>query len=119
MWIDFPKRYFDEWKYDINVIKKILKTIIQKNIVLEVNTSTLNGEGTQPMPSVSVLELYLKLGGTKVVLSSDAHVTKFLGKSFDEALKIIPKDLKVGYFKNRKFIEIERNKYQNIEENNK
>lgn len=40
--LDFPKRYFDKWVIPSNIIDKILRLIIEKNIILEINTSTFS-----------------------------------------------------------------------------
>ena len=40
--LDFPKLFFDKWVIDDDVLDMILSTMIDKNILLEVNTSSLN-----------------------------------------------------------------------------
>ena len=39
--LDFPKLFFDKWVIDDDVLDMILSTMIDKNILLEVNTSSL------------------------------------------------------------------------------
>lgn len=40
--LDFPKLFFDKWVIDDDVLDMILSIMIDKNILLEVNTSSLN-----------------------------------------------------------------------------
>lgn len=49
--LDFPKLFFDKWVIDDDVLDMILSTMIDKNILLEVNTSSLNDSCDEPMPS--------------------------------------------------------------------
>lgn len=44
--LDFPKLFFDKWVIDDDVLDMILSTMIDKNILLEVNTSSLNDSYT-------------------------------------------------------------------------
>lgn len=106
--IDFPRRYFDYWRVAKSTIDQILKLIIEKQIVLEVNTSSISDICIEPMPEFLVINRYVELGGTRVVLGSDAHCCKNLAKGFDDIIKRIPNNLEIGYFSQRKFIEIKR-----------
>lgn len=59
--LDFPKLFFDKWVIDDDVLDMILSTMIDKNILLEVNTSSLNDSCDEPMPSYSVINRYALL----------------------------------------------------------
>ena len=105
--MDFPKRYV-AGKVDITdnfeKIKEILKVIIQKDIVLEINTSSIRKGIKDCMPGREILSLYYDLGGNKVTLASDAHRVSEIAADFDFALEIIDKfDLTAGYFQSRNF----------------
>lgn len=104
--MDFPKRYFDFWIYDTNIIDEILNTIIANDIVLEINTSTIFEKNNEPMPTYNIIQRYIELGGTKVVLGSDAHECNSLAAGFIEVCQKLTKEIKIGYFKNKKFIEL-------------
>lgn len=52
--LDFPKLFFDKWVIDDDVLDMILSTMIDKNILLEVNTSSLNDSCDEPMPSYDI-----------------------------------------------------------------
>ena len=49
--LDFPKLFFDKWIINNDVLDTILSTMINKNILLEVNTSSLDNPCDEPMPS--------------------------------------------------------------------
>jgi histidinol-phosphatase (PHP family) len=70
------KRYmspgFDEIRFQ-PIIKKILKKIIDKGLILEVNFSGMRKKYGSCIPDIKTLEMYKSLGGKRIVLSSDAH----------------------------------------------
>lgn len=102
--IDFPRRYFNDWKVEKDIIDRILKLIIEKDIALEINTSSVSNACKDPMPYFCVINRYVELGGIKAVLGSDSHNINDLAKGFKSVMEYIPKGLKIGYFKNREFI---------------
>ena len=70
-------------------IDDILKTIIAKDKILEVNSSTKQLPQLC-MPDVNILQRYYDLGGRKVSFGSDAHFTSRIlekRKEIVEALK--------------------------------
>ena len=71
--LDFPKLFFDKWIINNDVLDTILSTMINKDILLEVNTSSLNNPCDEPMPSYFIINRYVELGGNKIVIGSDAH----------------------------------------------
>lgn len=84
-------------------IDKILKTVIEKGITLEVNTSSyelLNDF----MPGADIIRRYFDFGGRMITLGSDAHVAQNASTHFDDAVKAL-KEIgfdSVSYFKKRK-----------------
>lgn len=54
---------------------EILIKIIQKNVILEVNSSS-RGAGCDFLPDTDVLYRYYQLGGRKISFGSDAHFTE-------------------------------------------
>lgn len=92
------KRGVDMTKYEPQ-IEAILRRIIDRALVLEVNTSC---DGFY-MPDERIVKKYHDMGGSLITLGSDAHVAQNLGKSFDKALGLLKK---LGfrhcyYFENR------------------
>jgi len=88
--LDLIKRYagepftaedFDSYR---SIIEKILTTIIQRKLVLEINTSAMKNTA-QTMPSENILLLYRKLGGTRISFGSDSHTGISLGNGFGAA----------------------------------
>ena len=40
--LDFPRRYFDSWEIPEKTINSILELMIKKEILLEINTSSIS-----------------------------------------------------------------------------
>src|SRR5574344_1686825 len=77
----------------------ILSTMIDKNILLEVNTSSLNDSCDEPMPSYSVINRYVQLGGNKIVIGSDAHSSDRLSGHFRDVVPRLPNRIQIGSFR--------------------
>ncbi len=71
----------------------ILRTVIAKDKILEVNTSA-RGAGSDFLPNTDVLERYFALGGRKVSYASDAHDTS---RILDGREKVVAALKKVGF----------------------
>lgn len=85
-----PVRYEDF----VNLIDEILKTLVDKGIGLELNTSGLARSGDF-LPPRRFLERYRELGGEIVTIGSDAHTAGRVGDHVPEGLEIL-KDI-FGY----------------------
>lgn len=101
--MDFPRLFFDNWNIDEKILCRILQLIISKNIALEINTSSMNENCYDPMPSVRILKKYMDMGGTRIVLGSDAHNSKRIAYGFNSIISKWPKGLDIGYIKGREF----------------
>jgi histidinol-phosphatase (PHP family) len=92
--IGYVMRYapFDDKEIDLNEFKKplddILTTIIQKDKILEVNTSSY-GLSQSSLPGEPLLSLYYKLGGRKISFGSDAHKTDRLADKFEATASML------------------------------
>jgi histidinol-phosphatase (PHP family) len=92
--LDFPKRYiktrlsqdFFVRNYE-RIIRSILTACLDMGVFLEVNTSPYRIGIQEPYPGWSILQLYNKLGGREVILSSDAHRPEDLGTAFGAVIK--------------------------------
>lgn len=104
--MDFPRRYFDYWIYNKNIIDEILEIMINKGIALEINTSTIFEQCDEPMPTYNIIQRYCELGGTKIVVGSDAHKNEDLAFNFCKLSSKLPNELKIGYFINKKFVKL-------------
>ena len=106
--IDYPCRYckfenkeiiLDDFK---DIIAEIFKILINKNKVLELNTSRLHIKEAQKS-LIDIYKLYSDLGGKYITLGSDAHIQNSIGRNFDLALNFLEKvNLQGVYFDNRK-----------------
>ena len=66
---DDPMIYYEEFS---DLYDAILKRIIDRNIILEVNSQS-RGAGCDFLPNVDVLSRYYELGGRAISFGSDAH----------------------------------------------
>lgn len=84
---DFVERYGD--RQPINLVKykelihEVLKTLVEKNRGLEINTAFLAFNSPHPHPGPDVLKLYKELGGEIITVGSDAHQPEHIGYGFD------------------------------------
>lgn len=93
--ITYPLRYI-EGKYNRKVdlsrysdlIDQLFRTIIARNLALEVNSSGLRQEIKRPMPDERFLRRYYEMGGRKIVFGSDAHASRDLGAGIPECRKL-------------------------------
>ena len=60
---------------------------------------------------------FADLGGKRITMGSDAHDKDYLGKSFDEVERLIPKCLIKGYFKEKKFYPLDKGDEDNLRKN--
>ena len=89
-------------------IERILGVIIDKKKALEINTSELDRQLFDFMPSKEVLKLYRNMDGTLISTGSDAHLPENVGHGFLRA-KALLKEFgfkSTVYYKERKSIEI-------------
>ncbi|MFD3156443.1 histidinol phosphate phosphatase [Haloimpatiens sp. FM7330] len=91
--------YYSEYS---EFLDEILKLIIDKGIVLELNTRRLNNSfSTKNL--IEIYKRYNELGGKYVVLGSDAHRKENIANYFKTASEMIETcNLKSVYFKERK-----------------
>lgn len=79
--LDF-KPYYDK-------IAAIYDTLIQRDIALEVNVSSLWKGLGMALPSLELLKLYADRGGTLVTIGSDAHAVQNLGKAIRKGYALL------------------------------
>ena len=83
--IDFPKRYYGEIYYVDAEIREIFKRLLDKEMIIEINTSSLRKGHTETMPGKDLLQLYADCGGRYVTIGSDAHVEQDVGADYEAA----------------------------------
>lgn len=112
--LTYPLRYIvGKYGFDIDIteyydkIDKILKTVIEKGIALEVNTSSYDFLNDF-VPTAEIVRRYYDFGGRMITLGSDAHGCPNASFHFDDAVKML-KEIGfdcIYYFKKRKPIAI-------------
>lgn len=105
--MDYIKKRISRNDYDPKIVTEILKTIIERNIALEINTSGYRRCG-EVFPSNEILEEYISLGGKNVVLGSDAHTSNELYSHIPETSEEINSDLNSGVIINHHFRSLKR-----------
>ena len=69
-------------------IRTVLSRVIERGLALEVNTSGFLSLG-EPMPNASILQTYFDMGGRRVTLGSDAHVSEHASAGFARAVSLL------------------------------
>ncbi len=64
----------------------ILKTVIDNNMGIEINTSGLRSRAKRTMADFDIVKRYKQLGGKILTIGSDAHVRDDVGADLDIAL---------------------------------
>lgn len=75
--------------------KKLLKRLIQTDMMLEINTSGLRQQVKETFPPYPAVLEYLKMGGIRIGLGSDAHRIQDIGHGFGKVLQGIPQLSKI------------------------
>ncbi|MBO5240544.1 MAG: histidinol-phosphatase HisJ family protein [Clostridia bacterium] len=70
-------------------IDGILKAIIQKNKILEVNASNRSSKTFSPCASEEIVRRYFALGGRQVSYASDAHTTESILRRREETVEML------------------------------
>ena len=63
--------------------------LLDKNMVIEINTSSLRKGHNETMPGKELLEIYKECGGIYVTVGSDAHEIEDIGADNNIAKKLI------------------------------
>lgn len=95
--IDFISRYGiykdNSLKYRdySDLIDEVLKTLINKNKGIEINTSGYRYKLNQTYPQYDILKRYKELGGEIITIGSDAHTPDYVGDHFEVAYEMLVK----------------------------
>lgn len=71
-----------DWRIQEEKIRRILQTIIQREIALEINTSCVGSSYDEWLPNKEVIDMYIQMGGRLFTLGSDAHKAEKIGTGF-------------------------------------
>lgn len=83
----YPQKEFEYNEFS-DIIDEILTKIIQKQKILEVNTSVKN-LNWHTIPSFEILQRYYDLGGRLINFGSDAHYANRLGDNFEYVSQMV------------------------------
>ncbi|MGI6224771.1 MAG: histidinol-phosphatase HisJ family protein [Peptococcales bacterium] len=93
--LDVLKRYVPNWfrkfvasDYE-EVIREILKVVIQRDKGIEINTSGFRQGLEEPLPSVEIIRWYRELGGEIITIGSDSHHLRHLGLGLKHGIAIL------------------------------
>lgn len=107
---DNPKRYVKESFVDMPVIDEIIGEMIHQDIALEINTSPYRKGFAETAPGIDILQKYVKAGGEKITIGSDAHQSGEIGADFGYALQLLENlPVTIGLFIRRQFVPIKMN----------
>jgi histidinol-phosphatase (PHP family) len=76
-------------KHAKSIIEQILRTIIKKNIALEVNNASFRSSINNILPEPQYLKLYKELGGELICIGSDSHRIEVFDTFYDKTLDIL------------------------------
>ncbi len=77
-------RFYSYERYR-EILDEILRTLIRRDIGLEINTGGYRHGLEEPNPCREIIKRYRELGGRIITFGSDAHDPLFLGYQFDRA----------------------------------
>jgi len=87
--IDFPKRYYKRLIINPDKLYEICNAMVQNQICMEINTSSLRKDLAEPMPGRDILSIYKSCGGKYVTIGSDAHHPDDLAAGNAQAKELI------------------------------
>lgn len=73
------------WRAYEKIIDEVLKTIIRRNIALEINTSGIDNGINDFMPPKDIVMKYKSMGGELLTIGSDSHAAQRVGIGFSKA----------------------------------
>ena len=108
--IDYIVRYGPnqnrEYSYERyqDILDEILRTVIDKNLGIELNTGGFHYGLGEPNPCRAVIRRYRELGGEIITVGADAHAPDKIAYDFDKAAAILAESGFKYYtvFQNRK-----------------
>ncbi len=102
--LDYITRYlpsgynFYHYETYAELIDEILKIILERDIIMEINTSGYKNDGTMPNPCFDIIKRFHALGGEKIIFGSDAHDVSRVAADFERASILAQKAGFSGYF---------------------
>lgn len=72
-----------------DIVDTILRSIIEKNICLEINYSGFRSSCNSTLPDESVIKRFIELGGELITIGSDSHRIEFFDKYYDRTVDLL------------------------------
>ena len=92
--LDCPIRYISgkchreaDIMHYADLVDEVLRAVIRRDKTLEVNTSGLNSGWGHTMPEFDVISRYKELGGRRISVGSDAHISENAGKGLEATVR--------------------------------
>ena len=105
--IDLPGRCYKELYYTEGVMKEIFGYMLDRNIVLEINTSSIRKGISRSLIVCELLEIYRDCGGKYITIGSDAHRVQDMGADYWQASKLAAEcGLQEVVFKERRMVPV-------------
>lgn len=102
---DFPRRYLSSYVLPWDIVERILKEVVERGIALEINTSLWRKGVSWSMPDITILQRYRELGGTRVIVGSDAHQAHEAGMGIERAFSLARElSLIPGFYREHRFV---------------
>ena len=95
--MDMPKKYHPDYVEDFDYVCQTLKLCVKRNIVPEINTSSLSNGTKATMPSMEAIKYYQSVGGKYVTVNSDSHSVEALGSGL-RIIDNLPCGIRPCYF---------------------
>ena len=86
--IDLPGRCYGELYYTEAVMKEIFGYMVDKNIALEINTSSIRKGISRSLLDRELLEIYKDCGGKYITIGSDAHRVQDMAADYSQASRL-------------------------------
>ncbi len=93
--LTYPLRYMNrigrkfDMSYDYDYLVTALKKVVDKNLILEVNSSGYRQGVGGPLPDMRIIKLYKELGGKLISIGSDAHKPTDIASNFDKTEELL------------------------------
>lgn len=71
------------------ILDEILRTLIRKNVGIELNTGGYHYGLGEPNPCVNIIRRYRELGGEIITIGADAHTPDKVAYAFDKAADVL------------------------------
>lgn len=72
-----------------DLIREILKTLVERGKALELNTSGYRRNNGEPLPPAYILRMYRQLGGELITIGSDAHEPRHMADGLERGMALL------------------------------